>query len=594
MDFRLSTNIIMDNVEKIKDRLSIVDVVGSYIKLEKTGSNFRACCPFHNEKTPSFFVSPTRGTYKCFGCGEGGDILSFVEKFEGVDFKGSLKILAERAGIKLEKEDPKVTDERKRIYSILEETTSYFENNLKRNKLALEYLKNRGITQQTIERFRLGFANDGWQNLYDFLKERNYTDMEIEKAGLIKKNEQGSRFYDRFRNRIIFPLFDNSSQPVAFSGRFFGKDSKEGIITAKYLNSPETILFNKSGILYGYNFAKLKIRKRDFSILVEGQMDLLMCHQTGYDNAVASSGTALSQGHVALLKRLSDRVVVAFDGDEAGFLSACRATEIALAEGMEVRLMDIPDSLDPADFILKDKKGWQKELKEARHIIDFYLNKLITEIKDVPGQTTANEASRKLGEAVQEKVLPFVAILNSEIKKANFVKDISDKLGVPDKVIWAELAKIKKTGGVQSKDRLAEKLSSKIKKNRKQIILRQISGIYWWQKGVKDSVFDLQELGKEIESIIGTEVFKKIENLNEKIKDEIIFEVEILYREVEGIDEKVKELFKNLKIELIDEKIKSVMIEQREAENKGDTKEALEKLKIFDKLSKEKSELCQK
>ncbi len=587
-----------NNVEKIKDRLNIVDVVGSYIKLEKAGSNLRACCPFHNEKTPSFFVSPVRGTYKCFGCGEGGDIFSFVEKFEGVDFKGSLKILAEQAGIKLEKENPKVADERKRIYSVLEETTLYFENNIKNNKLALEYLKNRGITQQTIERFRLGFAEDGWQNLYDFLKEKDYTDVEIEKAGLIKKNEQGSRFYDRFRNRIIFPLFDNSGQPIAFSGRFFGKDDKEGIVTAKYLNSPETLLFNKSGILYGYNFAKLKIRKRDFSILVEGQMDLLMCHQTGYDNAVASSGTALSQGHIRLLKRLSNRVVVAFDGDEAGFSSACRATKIALAEGMEVRLLNIPDGLDPADFILKDKQNWQKELKEAKHIIDFYLNKLTTEIKGTSNQTTTNGARRKLGKAVQEKVLPFVAILNSEIEKASFVKEISDKLSVPDKVIWAELDKISKNSLVSPQQRdsfgggkLAEKLAMKSKKNRKQIILRQISGMYWWQKGVENPVFDIQEFEKEIKDIIGDEVFEKIENLNNEIKDEIIFEVEILYEEVENIEEKVKELFNNLRIELIDEKIKDIMIEQKEAESKGDAKDVLGKLKIFDKLSKEKSKL---
>ena len=256
----------MDNVEKIKDRLNVADVVGSYIKLEKAGSNLRACCPFHNEKTPSFFVSPGRGTYKCFGCGEGGDIFSFVEKFEGVDFKGSLKILAERAGVKLEKENPRTVDERKKVYDILEKTTVYFENNLKENKSALEYLKNRGIKKQTIEQFRLGFAKEGWQDLYNFLKERDYVDVEIEKAGLIKKNERSSRFYDRFRNRIIFPLFDNLNQPVAFSGRFFGKDEKEGIITAKYLNSPETILFNKSNILYGYNFAKTKINKFMFKV----------------------------------------------------------------------------------------------------------------------------------------------------------------------------------------------------------------------------------------------------------------------------------------------------------------------------------------
>ena len=575
----------MDNVEKIKDHLNIEDVIGSYIKLEKSGSNSRACCPFHNEKTPSFFVSPSRGTYKCFGCGEGGDIFSFVEKFEGVDFKGALKILAEKAGITLEKEDPKKTSERKRIYDVLEKATQYFENNLKKNKPAIEYLKKRGVTDQTIQRFRLGFADEEWQNLYEFLKKNLYTDKEIEKAGLIKKKDKGSGFYDRFRKRIIFPLFDNSNQPIAFSGRFFGKEDKNGYVMAKYLNSPENILFSKSNVLYGFNYAKGKIRKNDFSILVEGQMDLITCHQAGYDNTVASSGTALSRGHLLLLKRLSERVVIAFDGDEAGFSSACRATKIALAEGMDVRLMEIPDGLDPADFILKDKHGWQKALKEAKHIIDFYLNKLILEIED----------KRKLGRAVQEKVLPFVALVESEIGKANFVEEIADKLGVPSKVIWKDLEKIKNTdftNSVQSNlSNNLNKLKVKDKKNRKHKILRQISGIYWWQKGFKEPVIDLNEFEKDIKEIIGEDIFGKIKDLNEDIKNEIIFEVEILYGDLEDTKSKIKELFKNLKIELLEEEIKKINFEYKKAEKEGNTKLALKKLKDYSELSKQKSKL---
>lgn len=573
-------------MEKIKDRLNIVDVVGSYIKLEKAGLNLKACCPFHNEKTPSFFLSPTRGTFKCFGCGEGGDIFSFVEKYEGVDFKGALQILAEKAGVSLEKENPKKVDEKKRLYDVLEKATDYFENNLKRHKEVLKYLKNRGITDQIIKKFRLGFAEEGWQSLYLFLKQGKYSDAEMEKAGLVKKSEKGERVYDRFRNRIIFPLFDNSNRPVAFSGRFFGKDEKDGMVTAKYLNSPETILFSKSNILYGYNFAKMAIRKKNFSILVEGQMDLLMCHQAGYDNSVASSGTALSQGHLGLLKRLSNRVVVAFDGDKAGFISACRATKLALVEAMEVRLMNIPDGQDPADFILKNKGGWQKALKEAKHIVDFYLDKLISEIGD----------RRKLGQAVQEKVLPFVALIESEIEKANFVENIAEKLGVATKVIWIELNKINKEDFLSSttpylKQSLGEKLSSKDKKNKRQIILRQISGIYWWQKNLENPVLNLEEFSKEVREIIGEEVFEKIENLNDKIKNEIIFEVEILYGDFEDTDKKIRELFKNLKIELIDEKIKDIIIAQKKAEKAGDKEEVLKHLKNYDELSKQKNKL---
>jgi len=572
----------MDNVEKIKDRLSIEEVVGSYIKLEKSGLNLRACCPFHNEKTPSFFVSPARGTYKCFGCGEGGDIFSFVEKFEGVDFKGALRILAEKAGVKLEKENPKITNERKRVYDILEKTTGFFENNLKKNQAALNYLGKRGVTEQTIKRFRLGFANEGWQDLYNFLKQQGYTEKEIEKAGLIKKKDKGHGFYDRFRSRIIFPLFDNSNQPVAFSGRLFGNEEKDGFIMAKYLNSPETILFNKSRILYGYNFAKTKIRKNDFSILVEGQMDLVICHQAGYDNTVASSGTALSQEHIKLLKRLSNRLVIAFDGDEAGFLSASRATKIALKEDLEVRLMNIPESMDPADLILKDKSAWQKSLKEAKHIVDFYLDKLFVEIED----------KRKLGKAVQEKVLPFVVLIESEIGKANFVEEIADRLGVPNKVIWSDLERVKKDDLVGlSQVRMNNDAVVKDKKNRKQKILRQISGIYWWQKGFKQPIIGLSNLEKKIKEVAGEDFFEKIKELNDKIKEEIIFEVEILYGNFEDTKDKVEELFKNLKIELIEEEIKQVIAERKRAEQEGDSKEALIKLKSYNELSKKRSKL---
>ena len=626
----------MNNVEKIKERLNIVDVVGSYLKLEKAGLNLKACCPFHNEKTPSFFISPERGTYKCFGCGEGGDIFSFVEKFEGVDFKGALKILAEKAGIELKKENLKITGEKNTLYDILEKTTGFFEERLKNNKLALEYLTKRGIKSETIQQFRLGFAEDEWRSLSDFLKQGGFGDNEIEKAGLIKKTERS--FYDRFRNRIIFPLFDNSGQPVAFSGRFFENNNKlseqsaEHKITshyeqAKYLNSPETLLFSKSNILYGYNFAKSLIRKRNFSILVEGQMDLLMCHQAGYGNAVASSGTALSIGHTKLLKRLSNRMVIAFDGDEAGFMSACRATKLALAEGMEVRLMEIPKNLDPADLILKDEVGWQKSLKNAKHIIDFYLDKLVAEIKD----------KRKLGKEAQDRVLPFVALVNSEIEKAAFVEDISNKLGVPDKAIWVELRKIQiefPKNIKDNKDVLERPVrSADLWKNasRKQNILKQIAGIYWWQKGAKLPLIDFQIIEKDFTNEFGAELLEKIKKISEKIKNEIMFETEILYENtdliiqqkgkfVKQIDwstkrncesdgwiqkdeseqllieknnlmKQLKELFINLKIELLDEEKIKIMVEQKKADKEGNVADALEKLKIYNELSKKKNDL---
>ncbi|MCK5286152.1 MAG: DNA primase [Candidatus Pacebacteria bacterium] len=591
------------NIEQIKERLNIVDVVGSYIKVEKAGSNFKACCPFHNEKTPSFFMSPDRGTFKCFGCGEGGDIFTFVEKYEGVDFKGSLKILADKAGVELIKEDPKKVNEKNRIYDVLEKSTSFFQANLLNNKEALEYLKNRGVEERIIKQFRLGFALDEWQGLYDFLKKEGYTDIEIEKAGLIKKGEKKDKFYDRFRSRIIFPLFDNSDSPVAFSGRLFetnqDKEKASSHEQAKYLNSPETVLFSKSNILYAYNFAKNVIRKLDFSILVEGQMDLLMCHQAGYTNTVASSGTSLTEGHISLLKRFSDKLVIAFDGDEAGFNSASKASKLALVSGMEVRLIKIPEGMDPADLILENKDEWKKNLKNAKHIIDFYLEKLIESIGD----------KRKLGKEVQEKVLPFVALVQSEIEKENFIELIANKLNISKDAIRSELEKIKielpKDLKYTSNEMIEEllvknesNLSGKIIE-RKNNIIRQLSGLYWWQKGIEAPVIDLKELEVNFIKIVGEDFFQRILDLNEKIKDEVIFEAEIFYQELgndlielkNDLNEKIKDLFLNLEMLLLDEKIKDILLKIKEIERLGDDEKLQEQMKKYNEYLKLKDKL---
>ncbi|MBU4536645.1 DNA primase [Patescibacteria group bacterium] len=586
-----------NNIEQIKEKLNIVDVVGSYIKVEKAGMNFKACCPFHNEKTPSFFISPDRGTFKCFGCGEGGDIFTFVEKYEGVDFIGSLKILAEKAGVELVKENPEKISEKNRVYDVLEKTTVFFQENLLKNKEALEYLKARGLEEKTIKHFRLGFALSEWESLYRYLKKEGYSDIEIEKAGLIKK-KQGGGFYDRFRSRIIFPLFDNSDRPVAFSGRLFEIEQGENKDTAKYLNSPETILFSKSNILYAYNFAKNTIRKSDFSILVEGQMDLLMSHQAGYSNTVASSGTALTEGHINLLKRFSDKIVIAFDGDEAGFNSASKASKLALMNAMEVRLVNISENMDPADLILKDKEQWKKGIKNAKHIIDFYLEKLIEGIQD----------KRKLGKEVQEKVLPFVSLIKSEIEKSNFVQDISNKLDIPTKAIWSELRKIKVELPEDLKYRNNEMIDELMVKNefnlsgkseRKNSIIRQLSGLYWWQKETKESVLELKEFENSLIKIAGDDIFQKILKLPNKIKNEIIFEVEIFYQEFgEGFVElkndlnlKIAELFLNLKVVLLEEKIEKLILEIKENKISGNEDILEEKMKEYSDCLKQKDKL---
>jgi DNA primase len=425
------------NVEQIKERLSIVDVISGYIKVEKAGINFKAKCPFHNEKTPSFFISPARQTFYCFGCGEKGDIFSFVEKFEGVDFKGALQTLAERAGIKLEKfrtEDATEIDEGKRekekLFEIMEAAAKFYEKELSENKTALKYLSKRGLSDASKLKWRLGFAKDEWRSAHDYLISKGFSKENMLAAGLIKKVPNENKYYDTFRNRIMFPICDAGGRVIAFSGRSLKEDEK----TPKYLNSPETKLFYKSEVLYGFNIAKNYIRKMDYAVLVEGQMDLIMSHQANVLNTVASSGTALTELHLKKIQKLSNRVIVAYDSDSAGEKAAMRAAELALIAGMEVKIATLPKGEDPASVALEDPEKWKEALKNSAHILDFVLDKAVS------GQ------SKNLAKEIIKNVLPLVSLLKSEIEKSQFVKKIALKMKVGEEAVWGDLRKIK-TGG---------------------------------------------------------------------------------------------------------------------------------------------------
>ena len=311
-------------VQQIKDRLAINEVVGGYVQLQKVGRSFRAKCPFHKERTASFYVSPERGTYICFGCGEKGDVFSFVQKMDGVDFPTVLKQLAARAGVKLEqrfipKQENKDKEERLRL--VCEEATKFFETKLTERKDVQDYLRARGVKDETSALWRLGYAPAAWEEATKHLVQAGFTKEEIVEAGFgVKSEKKQGEIFDRFRGRIIFPMFDSASQVIAVSGRFFEKvpGAKGDEEPAKYVNSPETALFKKSKTLYGLDRAKNFIRKADCVLLVEGQFDLILAHQSGIPYTVALSGTALTPEHLSLLSRLSKRLVLALDGDPAG------------------------------------------------------------------------------------------------------------------------------------------------------------------------------------------------------------------------------------------------------------------------------------
>lgn len=417
-------------VEEIKAKLGIVDVLGGYLKLEKAGINYKARCPFHNEKTPSFFVSPARQSFYCFGCGEKGDIFSFVEKFEGIDFKSALTILAERAGVKLEKFRPEKAEakaekkEKELIYEIMEEATQIFEKNLTKNKEAQSYLRRRGLDPKTSKDWRLGWAEDEWRGLASQLE--RYDKKILQTAGLLK--EKDGKFYDTFRGRIIFPISDSSGKVIAFSGRSF--PDKEG--APKYLNSPETPIFHKSEVLYGWHLAKNAMRKLDYAVLVEGQMDLLLCHQIGIHNAVASSGTALTESHLRKIKMLTNRVIVAYDSDSAGESATERASALALSLEMEIKIASLPAGEDPASLALKDPSPLKESLRKAVHLVDFTLNRI-----------SRNKRGTALLKEVEKKVLPYFKYIKSEIERSHFVRKIASSINVTEEAVLKELTRIK-------------------------------------------------------------------------------------------------------------------------------------------------------
>ena len=557
-------------VQQIKERLSIEEVVSSYIKLDKAGANLKAKCPFHNEKTPSFFVSPDRGTYYCFGCGASGDIFTFVEEFEGLDFKGALKLLADRAGISLEHYNPKEESEKEKSYRIMEEATLYFCNNLTQNKEVLNYLKTRGLNEKSVKDFRIGFTPNEWRNLYEYLKP-NFSDLEIERAGLIKKTGKG--YYDRFRNRIMFPMADSSGRIIAFSGRIIGEGEP------KYLNSPETPIFSKNVVLYGIDKAKDAIRKNNFSILVEGQMDLILSHQAGYRNTVATSGTALSDSTVSkenvvsnlgLVRRLSPNIVLAFDADRAGANATIRAGRIALSLGMDVKVVDMPEDVDPADLIGKTgADAWREAIKNSRHIIEFLLLKVL---KSCEGDM------RKAGREIKEKILPFVNALQSSIEKTFFIKKISDSSGISESALQDDLKKIERELKYE-KEEIEEAKETLGVTYRKDYIEQKLLGVALWQKSIAKPVIDFETIFKKLGG-----VYKKYEDR----KEDLIFEAEVFYIDNEDLENDIREMFLNLEEENINEKLSKKMSDLRQAQNEESGKKILQEI---NELNKKKEDI---
>ncbi len=540
-----------DTVQQIKDKLGIVDVVSGYVKLERSGSSLRARCPFHAERTPSFHISPDRGTYHCFGCGVGGDIFSFVEAIEGLDFKGALKVLAEKAGVPLvySRQEKGVADERDRLFSLLETATIFYQTKL--TDAAKKYLSERGIKDATITAFRLGWAGKEWSEVTDYLKKKGFNDKEILDAGLAKKNERG-QLSDKFRNRILFPIADSAGRVIGFSGRIFGEDASPE--APKYLNSPETPLFHKSRILYGFDKAKMSMRKLNCAVLVEGQMDLIASHQAGWDNTVAVSGTAFTAEHAALIKRMTENLILALDPDEAGIKAAGRAARAALASGLNVKVAQLPKGLDPADLI-KDlgPEMWKEAIKNAKEIITFLLDVLQAHAKN------ADQFRRN----VEAAVLPFLTDIQSPIAREQSVREIANRLGVSQGAVQEALQKIP-----SAQVREVDKVEAKhIKESFR---AKNAYAIIVWQESLPKTKIDLKQLEKELREAIGDTAYDALRKLPENEQEHLRFSAERLYGPERSPLEDFRHLTRILARERLSAELADVTLELRHAESRGD------------------------
>lgn len=414
--------------DEIKSRLDIVDVIREYIQLKPAGINFRAKCPFHREKTPSFMVSPEKQIWHCFGCAKGGDVFSFVMEMEGLSFVEALRQLAPRAGVQLKQVDAGLSSKRNRLIDLVKLSSQHYYENLlnhPQTEAARQYLKKRGFSDETISDWQIGYSLDSWDDLFNYLKTKGYSEEEVFAAGMSVKKEKGQGYYDRFRGRIMFPLCEVNGNPVAFSARV--SPEKEAVEKlGKYINSPQTLIYDKSGILFGLNRAKQEIKKNDQAIVVEGQTDVITAHQHGYTNVVASSGTALTEAQIVLLKRYSNNLALAFDMDRAGELAAERGTREAMRLEMNIKIIEIPLGKDPDESIKNNPQEWREAISKAKPMMQYYFDKIFSGL-DLSEAENKRRASNFL--------LPLVVALGNKIEQDHWLKKLSQAIDVPENIL---------------------------------------------------------------------------------------------------------------------------------------------------------------
>ena len=422
-----------DKIDQVLDKLDIVEVLGGYIQIKKAGRNFKGCCPFHNEKTPSFVVSPDKQIYHCFGCGAGGNVIGFVMHQEQLSFPEAVRMLAERVDITIPDQytpgdgDSNVSEQ---LYNANAIAAEYYHDLVlaAKGRKALEYLFKRGIKKEALIKYKIGYAPDEWESLHKFSFDKKISRDVLAKSGLSVESKNGKSSYDRFRNRIIYPIFNERGKIVAFGARVMD-DS-----LPKYINSPETKIYNKSGILYGLNFAKKGIRDKGYVIIVEGYMDVVIPDQLGVNNAVATSGTALTTRQVSILKKYSDTAVIVYDSDQAGQAASLRGLDVLLSNDMFVKVATLPKGDDPDSYVSKNGADEFYELvDQAKDLFDYKLDLMLLKYG---GKDTAAKVR------IVNEMLPLIAKVTNTVIRSDYLKKLSQSIIVDENSLRQELKKV--------------------------------------------------------------------------------------------------------------------------------------------------------
>ena len=586
-------NDLKDIIEEIKSRCDIVDVISDYMQLKSSGSNYTGLCPFHSEKTGSFMVSKSKQIYKCFGCNAGGDVISFVMRYENVDFMDAVKILARRCGITLERniseEEKKKRQEINKFREIHTEAARfYFANLLGTKNPGYEYLKKRGLSDKIIKKFGLGYSLNSWNSLMNYLLAKGYDKTDLVKCGLVTHKTETNKYFDRFRNRVMFPIFNYNGKVIGFGGRVLD-DS-----LPKYLNSPETLVFNKRLNLYGLNISKKSI-KDDTLILVEGYMDLISLYQNNIENVVATLGTALTIEQARLIRKFAKNVIISYDSDQAGQNATLRAIDILLQADIKVKILNLKDCKDPDDFIKKyGFEGYKKAMEDS----DYYIKYKIDILKK---KYNLNNDSQKM--SFVEEATFMLKKLKSPIEKDLYAKYLSDLTNISIESIRASVG-IKVNSNYNKTNKRNTNVHKKIEqmskiqdgylkveakfikllmenKNLRESVLQDINEQQFLFDETKE-IFNYIIKNRELDKI----TIDKIKSLN--ISEEYVNNIQNI--QIEEINtytlESTKNIIKQIKKNIIDNEIKSMSYQIKELSSKlellkktnGNTKEVDEKI----------------